>query len=227
MKKVLVLDAKFIDSSGVVLVGWCQGKVSHWSFAKRENFNSWSSHLAPINQSPLAVVVDGKRGLKKALRAKFPGIIIQRCQFHVMKYILTKLTKQPKTSAAQELRRIASQISHVKTKGDLKCWLAIYKLWWLIYRKFVKERTYSETQLTATGRRRWHYTHGRLHAAHSRLKNAFPNLFKCLIYPQIPNTTNDVEGGINARIANLIHLHRGLVLKQKQILTSVFLASKQ
>jgi transposase-like protein len=225
--KVVVLDAKFTGKNVVVLVGCCETKVCHYSFAQRENFDSWSIYLSSFNQSPLAAVVDGKRGLKKALETKFPDIIIQRCQFHVMKYILTKLTKKPKAPAAQELKELTLLISRIKTKNDLRQWLGQYKLWWQTYHKFVKEKTYSETQLTKTGRRKWHYTHGRLHAACSHLKNAFPNLFKYLLHPQIPNTTNIVEGSINAKIADLIHLHRGLNSEKKQVLTATFLASKQ
>ncbi len=106
-------------------------------------------------------------------------------------------------------------------------WISDYKIWWLTYNNFIKEKTYSNTELTPTGRRKWHYTHGRLHAAYSHLKNAIPNLFCYLLDPKIPNTTNFVEGAINSTLQEKLRLHRGLKLLKRRILIAHYLHSLQ
>jgi transposase-like protein len=63
----------------------------------------------------------------KAIDESFPRVRIQRCQFHVMKYCLSKLTQNPEYKAAQDLRRLVLRISKVKTKDDFKLWLSDYK----------------------------------------------------------------------------------------------------
>lgn len=90
------------------------------------------------------------------------------------------------------------EISQIKTKEQLKSWLTDYKYWYTVNKDFIKEKTYQTENLTPTGRPKWRYTHGRLHAAHSHSKNSLPYLFRYLQHPEIPNTTNFVEGGISS-----------------------------
>jgi hypothetical protein len=80
---------------------------------------------------------------------------------------------------------------------------------------------------STTGRKRtWWYTHRNLRAARSLIRNALPHLFTFVRYPQIPRTTNHVEGGINSRLKELIHRHRGLSQDRKQVLVAQHLAQK-
>lgn len=224
---VLVIDGKYVEKTASVLVVCSPRSVVTWWFTQRENETSWSSCLDKVVHFPKAVVCDGQRGMLKAIRERFPGVIIQRCQFHVIKYCLTKLTKNPESVAAQELRKLVLQISKIKTKEQVKIWFTNYKAWYQTHHKFLKERTYQENSFTPTGRRKWHYTHGRLHAAHSHLKNALPNLFHYLNHPEIPNTTNFVEGAINSPMQEQLRRHRGLNLLKRRILIAYFLKSKQ
>jgi len=163
----------------------------------------------------------------KAIRQRFPGTIIQRCQFHVIKYIRSKLTKNPKSIASQELLFLILQISKIKSKEELKYWLTDYKYWLKNHLHFVKEKTYPINSFTPTGRPRWNYTHQKLHASYSHLKNALPCLFRCLQHPEIQNTTNFVEGGINSQMQEKLRFHRGLNLSKRRILIAHFLNSKQ
>ena len=169
---------------------------------------------------------DGQKGMLKAIKTRYPGVIIQRCQFHVIHQINLLLTKHPETQAARELKPIVNQIAQVKTRDDLKLWLLMYKSWYQQYQLFLKERTYQE-KLTPMGRHKWHYTHGHLHASHSHLKNALPNLFQYLRYKEIPNTSNRIEGGINAQIQRWIDYHRGTKLLQRRKIIALLLKRKQ
>ena len=180
-----------------------------------------------FKQIPFAIVCDGQKGMIKAIKQRFPGAIIQRCQFHVIKYIRSKLTKNPESIASQDLLILVLQITKVKTREDLKLWLEKYKYWWQTHKKFIKEKTYPVNSFSPTGRPRWNYTHQKLHASYSHLKNALPYLFRCLQHPKIPNTTNFVEGGINSLMQEKLRFHRGLKLPKRRILIAHFLSSKQ
>lgn len=224
---VLIIDGKSVERNACVLIACIFGRVVSWQFTQRETAESWYHFLSVIRLFPFAIVSDGQRGMLKAIKQRFPGVVIQRCQFHVIQYCLTKLTKKPETRAAQELRLIVLQIARVKTKDHFGLWLTNYIYWRKTYDSFLKERTHQEQNLTPTGKNKWHYTHGKLHAAHSHLKNALPNLFQYLRYPQIPNTTNYVEGAINSPMREKLRFHRGLNLNRRRILIAYFLRSKQ
>lgn len=225
--KILIIDGKYVEKNGCVLVATVNKKVVFWSFTQRENYSSWKTFFDSFTHIPFAIVCDGQKGMIKAIKQRFPGVIIQRCQFHVIQYCTIKLTKKPESEAAQKLRFLVTQISKIKTKEHLKNWLADYRYWYQTYKDFLKEKTFQTDNLTPTGRKKWHYTHGRLHAAHSHLKNSLPYLFRYLRYSQIPNTTNFVEGGINSPMQEKLRLHRGLKLSKRRILIAHFLASKQ
>lgn len=223
----LIIDGKYVDRTAAVLIASTPKDVASWHFTQRENNSGWTTFLHTLKEFPFSITCDGQRGMLKAIKYRYPGVTIQRCQFHVVQYCLLKITKKPESSASMELRKIVLLVSSVKTRDGLKYWLSDYKWWYQSHRDFLQEKTYQTNNLTPTGRPKWHYTHGRLHAAHSHLKNALPNLFQYLRYPQIPNTTNFVEGAINSQMQEKLRFHRGLNLTKRRILIAYFLASKQ
>jgi len=54
-----------------------------------------------------------------------------------------------------------------------------------------------------------------------------PSLFLYIKHPQIPNTTDFVEGAVNATLQEKLRFHRGLKLPKRRILVAHFLAAKQ
>ena len=224
--KILIIDGKFISRNIVCLIGIVDKKVVNWKFLNGENYLNWKFFLLTLDV-PFAIVCDGQRGMLKAIKQLFPRVIIQRCQFHVIKYCLAKLTRNPESIAGQILRLLVLDISKVKTKDDLDNWINDFKDWYFNYENFLNEKTYSKTSFTKTNHPRWHYSHKNLHACFSHLKNALPYLFQYINHPTIPNTTNQIEGGINSLLQEKLRNHRGLKLKKRIILTSYFLSSKQ
>ncbi len=210
-----------------VLIGQLvNDKPVSWLFTYAETENTWLKLFNQIRDTPLALVGDGQRGMIKAAKLRWPNIIIQRCQFHVIHHINLLLTKKPETTAAQRFKSVVAKISQVKSKEDFKIWVTNYKQWYDKYCDFLKERTFHST-FTPTGRHKWSYTHAKLHAAYSHLKNALPNLFWYLRFPQIPNTSNRIEGSINASLQRLIDYHRGSTLIGQRQIISAFLKAKQ
>ena len=91
----------------------------------------------------------------------------------------------------------------------------------------MKEKTYSSNLKTKTGKQKWWYTHKTLRGIRSHINNALPYIFSYVRHPNIPKTTNSLEGGINKLIAELITRHKGISLKQKVSLITYFLDSKK
>jgi len=186
---ILIIDGKFISRNVVCFIGIVNKKVVFWKFDNGENYLTWTSFLLSLKKIPFCIVCDGQRGMLKAIKQLFPRLIIQRCQFHVISYCLTKLTRNPKSLASQDLRLLILELSKVKNKNNLDNWLKEFTHWYL--------------------------------------KNALPYLFQYVKYPNIPNTTNQLEGGINSQIQHLIVNHRGFNLNRRKYLISLFLSKKQ
>jgi len=224
---IFIIDGYYVEYGATCLIAQNPlNQVVGWHFTYTESSSTWLTFLNSISAFPRAVVCDGQKGMLKAIRLRHPGVIIQRCQFHVIHQINLLLTKHPETEAARQLKIIVNQITQVKTKEELRTWLLSYKSWYREYQSFLKERTYQE-KLTLTGRHKWHYTHAHLHASHSHLKNALPNLFQCVRFPEIPNTSNRIEGGINAQLQRIIDDHRGTKILQRRQIIALLLKRKQ
>jgi hypothetical protein len=196
-----------------------------WSFAERESFDSWYSLLDPLQAvgwSPRFVVCDGQKGLLKAVRVLWPQTLIQRCLLHVVRQARLWLTQHPKTPAGQALLKLVQRLPAVRTRRQRRRWQRAYRCWLRRYDGFLKQRTRHPTEP-----RRWWYTHRKLRAVRSLLSNSLPDLFHYVRYPEIPRTTNHVEGGINSRLKDLYRRHRGLSLERKTTLTAWYLASRQ
>lgn len=225
--QVIIADGYFVHRQACVLITiLTTNQPVTWYFTQTENTQTWLACFSQIKDAPLAIVLDGKAGSIKAAKFRWPRILVQRCQFHVIHYVNSLLTKNPEIQAARDFKRLIGKITSVRSLDQWKWWVEEFKDWYLLYGELIKERTYREA-LTPTGRHKWHYTHGRLHAAFSHVKNAFAFLFVYLKYPQIPNTSNRIEGSINASLQRLLDAHRGQSLLGQRQLISAFLKSKQ
>ena len=170
---------------------------------------------------PRALVSDGQKGLRKAVKTIFPSIPHQRCLAHIIRLSLAWLTRNPQTDAGKDLRILVRELAQVKTESATKIWRSSFVEWDTHYEEFLKERSVNP----ATGRK-W-YTHRKLRAVRSLIVNALPNLFWFTVDSHIPNTTNAVEGGINAPLAELLHRHRGITEEQKKALVRRFLYARR
>lgn len=220
----LILDAVSIESRRMMaLIGRTPRHVVWWTFAERESHDAWDQFCSSLPR-PMAVVGDGQRGLFAATQGRWPSILFQRCLIHVLRIALAKLTLHPKTVAGQHLRMLVKQLPTIRTRRQKRRWIRRWKRWRRRYHRFLTERSYGELR---NRRRRWWYTHKKLRAVRNLIQNSLPHLFTFIGHQKIPRTSNHVEGGINARIKELLHRHRGLNINQKQALVSWFLASKQ
>lgn len=217
---VLIFDGVYLSGrANAALVARTPLAVCSWHFAERECFDAWDAFLNSL-PAPAVVVIDGQKGLFEAVLKRFPQARIQRCLVHVERFVRMCLSMRPKTAAGRELWRLIRSLWDVRTREAAEDWRRRFLSWERYYDSFLKERSRSPE----TGR--WWYTHRKLRAARSHIKNALPYLFTFTEIPDVPRTTNHVEGGINSRLKELVRRHRGLSPERKQVLAAHFLASK-
>ncbi len=222
---VLVLDGTAISKTMILIIAYdtISNQPLAWSFVSHEKFDVWHALLIHISafHKPHAIVSDGQKGLLKAAKTIFPNVPHQRCLAHIIRLSLAWLTRNPQTLAGQELRILIRSLALAKTLGETDTWRDSFLLLDVHYESFLKEKS-----VNPATNRKW-YTHRKLRAVRSLVLNALPNLFWFTSDTNIPNTTNAVEGGINAVLAELLHRHRGITEQQKKALVRRFLYARR
>lgn len=191
-----------------------------WHFTERETAAAWSRLLSRI-PAPRFAVCDGQKGLSNALRAQWPETLVQRCLIHVVRQSLAWITQRPQTKAGQQLRALVCGVLLVRTRRQRRRWVHRFWHWHRRYAQFLAARTRHPVDA-----QRWWHTHRRLRHVRTLIERSLPHLFTFVRYPEVPRTSNHVEGGINARLHELFRTHRGLSVAKKRVLTAYFLLSK-
>ncbi len=218
---VLILDGIYIHGRVLMaLIGLADDQKLVWSFQSKETRDTWNILLKQLPE-PRVVVCDGHGGLLASIKVLWPHCAIQRCQFHVLKLARTYLTLHPRNMAGVELKQLLATLTSVKTRVRAHEFSLLIQAWCFRYESLLVERSHS---FDARGKKHWWYTHKKLRGVRSLMLNALPHLFTFLDYPECPNTTNAIEGGINSQLAEGLRLHRGLRLHQKPTLISFLLA---
>ena len=222
---VYILDGVYLSGreNAALICRTMTAQIS-WMFAERETLANWKTFLESLPK-PDAAVIDGHKGLLAAIQCIWPTTAIQRCMVHIERLARIKLTRQPKTSAGKEFLILVQRLFSVRTKKQRRRWLGVYRRWERRHADFLKERSYGEPKAGAM--RTWWYTHRNIRAARSLIRNALPHLFTFIDHPNMPRTTNHVEGGVNSRLKELVQRHRGLPQDRKQVLVAEHLARKK
>ena len=221
---------------GVVAIARSNQRRLFWRYAACEDSATWERVLSAYPNLQ-AIVSDGQKGIQKAAHLWFgDGIILQRCHFHVKQNLKKKLTMNPQSAAGQDLQLLSQWLSYVKTEDDMALFVGVFHGLQEAYSDFLKERTHhassaNSANTSPTGKRRWSYTHARTRSAYWQIDRLIENdqLFAYITHPELhlPNTTNHIEGGLNARISELMRVHRGMTYERQRQLVDTFLNSKQ
>ncbi len=148
----------------------------------------------------LGIIIDGRRGVTRALETHAP---VQYCQFHQIKTATKYLTKKPKTEAGQALRRIAL----VLTKIDQGLYDRLLARWHFHYGELIKEKTKHPTG-------GWSYTHKSIRSCYYSMIHNSAHLFTYREHPHMSNTTNSLDGSIS-HLRTLHRIHRGTRLTRR------------
>lgn len=222
---VLVLDGTRLRYGITVLIAFdvASRQPLSWHFVSGETYTYWLALLIriPERHRVIGIVSDGQKGLIRAINELFPNARHQRCVAHVIRLSLAWLTKHPQTVAGHELRIIICSLGFVKTPNEVQAFRHACVSWKERHALFLKERSKNPW----TGRA-W-YTHRKLRAVASLVMNALDDLFHYVSDARIPNTTNYVEGGINAPLKELLRRHRGITAAQARLLVSHYLMQRR
>jgi transposase-like protein len=211
--KMLIVDAKFIHGSELcALIAVDEHDRIFWQFAEGENYGTWYACLVRF-KPPEVVVADGEKGVAGFVKRYWPDTGFQRCHFHMVKLVIQYLSRNPREEAGREILKIMYRLKYVKNHGHKERWLMFHKIWEKRFEKVFAEKN-----------ERGVYVNKKIRSVRAIVKRALPNLFVYLDFPGCPNTTNLVEGWVNAALAEGLRRHRGLHLSQKKTLVSIILS---
>jgi len=199
---VIVMDTTYFGRGFGVMVfkNSLDGAILYKQYVRYETNVLYLAGIAEIRRRGIdiqAIVCDGRRGLF----GLFDDIPMQMCQFHQVQIVLRYLTRNPKTQAAIELKKITLKL----TKSTKIEFVNALNNWYLRWSDYLKERS----QSPSTGKT--YYTHKRLRSAYFSLKRHLPYLFVFQDYKElnIPNATNGLDGQF-ANLKNKLRNHNGL-----------------
>lgn len=160
-----VFDATFFTRSDGVLVFRADKINLHWQFISSETLAEISAGLDKLNEQGYqlkSATIDGRRGVIKRLKARYPGLPIQMCQFHQTQIIRRYTTNNPKTNCGKDLKLLMKCLTEV----DCVMFKSLLETLHEIYEDFLKERN-----------EHGQFKHRRLRSAFRSLKTNLPYLF--------------------------------------------------
>lgn len=146
---------------------------------------------------PISFTVDGNPQAIKVIKTVWPEIVIQRCLVHIQRQGLSWCRISPKTTGARKLRALFLQITHIRTFQDRDNFLESLTQWEYLYGQDIHSRPEKGRVFSDIKR------------ARSMLLKALPDMFNYLENPQIPSSTNSLEGYFS-RLKGHYRQHRGL-----------------
>jgi len=217
---VLAIDGTWLHRNGVVMI---YRDITHhenlfWSYHLSESYEALRRDLVVLvellsTRQPSGVVSDWKGSIVDGVANYFDHLPHQRCLIHVLREAKRWLPKRTPFLFTQELRSIALDLIRVKTQKEAIEWKSKLIKWEMAYGHLLKERTYSQTEVTKTGPRWWH-THKDLRRGWRLLTDNWYPFFVHLDHSMIPKDNNSIEG-TNSQAKRFLGNHRGMKTPQQ------------
>lgn len=201
--KHVIFDGTFLHRpvSIVVLMAGGTHSIIDGLFGINENsIGSLRRFFEPLTQrglQPRSCTVDGNPQVMTVLRELWPDIVVQRCLVHIQRQGLMWCRQNPRRSDARKLREIFLQVMSIHTHDDRRLFLEQVALW---------EKRYGSR---IVGLPEQGPVFSDIKRARSMLMRAMPDMFHYLDDPEIPRTTNGLEGYFS-RLKRHYRGHRGL-----------------
>lgn len=214
-EEVLFVDGIYLGRKACILICCNKDYVLGWYLCRYEHSGAWIALMTRIAE-PKMVVSDGGSGFTKALKKTWPHAKHQRCVFHVFCQIKRYTTTKSKTAAGAELYMLAKDLLYIDSRKEADKWTDRFIRWMQKYNEFLNQMAYDE--------------YGNRRPTHERLLKAQRSVFKLLgegtmftyLTPAIRNeiseasaTNNRIEGGVNARLREMLRNHRGLSIERR------------
>ncbi len=203
----IVIDAVFFGREIGVLVfrSPTLKKNLGWYTVNKEGVDDYELGVAELRLAGFEVMgatVDGKPGVLKRLESL--GMPVQMCHFHQIQIVSRYTTRYPRLPAARELLNLARLLPQTD-EASFRYWLEEWQKEW---QDFLDEKSWDKLK------KQLRYTHERLRKAHRSLLRHMPYLFTYHHHPDMPNTTNTLDGSF-AHLRSKIGVHRGLRWQRK------------
>ena len=187
-------------------------KILRFGFYDNERYEYIRNDLRVLRDSFWyninSFTVDWSKAIVKAIKDIYPNSKIQRCLTHIHRQIKNNISLNPKSECWKELKKIVTfENFENKEKFNLE-----FKIWEEKYFDFLKERSFKWDNY-------W-YTHRKLRASRSHIKNAIPHMFHYLDDDNIKRSSNDLEW-YNWVLSDQIYNHRGL--KKERLISFISL----
>lgn len=197
-----IYDATYFHKDGCLLnlMDAISGKVIAHCHVRGESFKEalpWFTKLKEHGLNPSYMTVDGEQSIMRAIKLVWPGVVLQRCLYHIQREGMRWLRTNPKTQAGRELRSLLSSLSSVKTAEERDSFVDAYRSWVNKYRESI--RSLPREIIASKDLRRTMVL----------INNALPDMFRYIDNPQIRPTTNSLEG-FHSRLKAAYWRHRGL-----------------
>ena len=141
--------------------------------------------------------IDWSKAIVKAILEVYTKSKVQRCLTHIHRQVKNNISINPKSKCWKELKRIVTFYNFKNKKRFIK----EFNEWEEKYFDFLKEKSYKWN--------RYWYTHRKLRASRSHIKNAIPHMFHYLEDNKIKRSSNDLEW-LNWLLSVQIQRHRWL-----------------
>jgi hypothetical protein len=174
-------------------------------YVDKESYLSVFPILATLKEQmlrPRAVTVDGHPHVIRAFKDTWPGIIIQRCLYHIQREGMRWLRSQPKTEAGRELRILLNTVTHIRSFKERDVFLHTFDTWQSKFGNFVKSLPRISVAFKDLKR------------TIALINNARSDMFHYLFDSKIRSTTNLLEG-FYSRLKSDFQRHRGLSEQHK------------
>ena len=201
--KYLIFDGTWFHKAHpvVALLDAQQHTLLHGAYGVHERHpNELLAFFEPLRHrglKPCSCTIDGNQHVARALRQIWPQITLQRCLVHVQRQGLSWCRQRPKRLDAAKLRGLFLRLSSVTTIEERDHFLVDVEAW---------EQRYGG-KIAARPERGKVFSD--LKRARSMLLAALPDLFHYLKDPNIPRSTNGIEGYFS-RMKRRYRNHNGL-----------------
>jgi transposase-like protein len=158
---------------------------------------AFCEQLAQEGLQPISVTIDGLKQVQTMLVATWPSVIVQRCLVHIQRQGLSWCRRDPHTAAVKHLRRLFDHVTRIKSITDRDHFLDAWNTW---------EERFGQPIAIRPSRGK---VFSDVKRARSLLRYALPHMFWYLEDPNIPYSTNWLEGYFS-RLKSRYRQHRGL-----------------
>ena len=197
-----MIDWTWIDDICLIIYyEYVQKKVISFWFYDWEKYEYIKNDLIVFkntyNYQLESFVVDWGKQIKKAIEQIYSESKIQRCLTHIFRQIKNNISSNPKSECWKELQKIVT----FKNFENKEIFINKFNYWEKKWFNYLKEKS---TKWNIS----W-YTHRKLRASRSHIKNAIPYMFNYLKDENIKRSSNDLEWYFWL-LKDQIKRHRGL-----------------